>query len=215
MECSKIQMVFAYKPAWSTMKSRSASPLTNFTSLSWYADTGHTAMQMMRQENLRLLHEQNQMKEKIADNAGKIKQNKVLPYLVANVVEVSFSPHNPNFNRLVPLTPTSHHFPPLHLPTSLPPVASPQILDINDEGEEQGATKNEQNTKKGKCAVVKTSSRQTVFLPMIGLVPADKLKPGDLIGVNKDSYLVLDTLPAGEWGERFYGFGIGRRSGKS
>lgn len=24
----------------------------------------------------------------------------------------------------------------------------------------------------------------------------DKLKPGDLIGVNKDSYLILDTLPA-------------------
>lgn len=23
-----------------------------------------------------------------------------------------------------------------------------------------------------------------------------KLKPGDLVGVNKDSYLVLDTLPA-------------------
>jgi hypothetical protein len=45
--------------------------------------------QMMRQENLRLLHEQNQMKEKIAENAGKIKQNKVLPYLVGNVVEVS------------------------------------------------------------------------------------------------------------------------------
>ena len=33
---------------------------------------------------------------------------------------------------------------------------------------------------------------------MIGLVPADKLRPSDLIGVNKDSYLVLDTVPAGE-----------------
>lgn len=31
---------------------------------------------------------------------------------------------------------------------------------------------------------------------MIGLVDSDKLKPGDLIGVNKDSYLILDTLPA-------------------
>ncbi len=39
---------------------------------------------------------------------------------------------------------------------------------------------------------------------MIGLVPAEKLKPGDLIGVNKDSYLVLDTLPAGarDWAQR-------------
>jgi len=50
--------------------------------------------------------------------------------------------------------------------------------------------------RKGKCAVIKTSTRQTIFLPLIGLVPADKLKPADLIGVNKDSYLVLDTLPS-------------------
>ena len=31
---------------------------------------------------------------------------------------------------------------------------------------------------------------------MIGLVDTETLKPGDLIGVNKDSYLILDTLPA-------------------
>ena len=30
--------------------------------------------------------------------------------------------------------------------------------------------------RKGKCAVIKTSTRQTVFLPLIGLVPAEKLK---------------------------------------
>ena len=36
---------------------------------------------------------------------------------------------------------------------------------------------------------------QTVFLPLIGLVKPEDLKPGDLIGVNKDSYLILDTLP--------------------
>jgi len=47
-----------------------------------------------------------------------------------------------------------------------------------------------------KSAVIKTSTRQTIFLPLIGLVDHEKLKPGDLIGVNKDSYLVLDTLPA-------------------
>ncbi|KAI5450596.1 26S proteasome regulatory subunit 6A [Naganishia albida] len=111
---------------------------------------------MMKQEQLRLMHEQNTMMEQVADNTQKIKQNKVLPYLVGNVVE---------------------------------------ILDM-DEEEEDGAVKNEQNAKKGKCAVIKTSSRQTVFLPMIGLVPAEELKPGDLIGVNKDSFLVLDTLPA-------------------
>lgn len=46
-------------------------------------------IKMMRQESLRLAHEREQMAEKIADNTTKIKQNKVLPYLVSNVVEVS------------------------------------------------------------------------------------------------------------------------------
>lgn len=47
-----------------------------------------TRLQVMRSDTLRLGHEQNTMKEKIRDNKEKIKQNKVLPYLVANVVEV-------------------------------------------------------------------------------------------------------------------------------
>jgi 26S proteasome regulatory subunit T5 len=46
-------------------------------------------IKVMRSETLRLQHEQNTMREKIRDNKEKIKQNKVLPYLVGNVVEVS------------------------------------------------------------------------------------------------------------------------------
>ncbi|WVQ85229.1 26S protease regulatory subunit 6A-B [Cryptococcus sp. DSM 104549] len=113
-------------------------------------------IKMMRQESMRLDHERQQMVEKIGDNTTKIKQNKVLPYLVSKVVEV---------------------------------------LDVDAE-EQEGATRNEHNAKKTKCAVIKTSTRQTVFLPIIGLVPHNELTPGDLIGVNKDSYLVLDKLPA-------------------
>ena len=67
---------------------------------------------------------------------------------------------------------------------------------MDPDGEEEGAAQDLDSMRKGKCAVIKTSTRQTVFLPLIGLVPAEKLKPGDLIGVNKDSYLILDTLPA-------------------
>ena len=48
-------------------------------------------IKVMRSENMRLMHEQTMMREKIKDNADKIKQNKVLPYLVGNVVEVSTS----------------------------------------------------------------------------------------------------------------------------
>src|SRR5579871_4645039 len=60
----------------------------------------------------------------------------------------------------------------------------------------KGANVDLNDIRKGKSAVIKTSTRQTIFLPLIGLVDHEKLKPGDLIGVNKDSYLVLDTLPA-------------------
>ena len=43
--------------------------------------------------------------------------------------------------------------------------------------------------------MVKTSTRQTYFLPVIGLVEPEDLSPGDLVGVNKDSYLILEKLP--------------------
>lgn len=69
-------------------------------------------------------------------------------------------------------------------------------LDVEAEAKEEGANIDLDATRVGKSAVIKTSTRQTIFLPLIGLVDHEKLKPGDLIGVNKDSYLVLDTLPA-------------------
>ncbi|XP_011506026.1 PREDICTED: 26S protease regulatory subunit 6A-B [Ceratosolen solmsi marchali] len=73
-----------------------------------------------------------------------------------------------------------------------------ELLDVDpqDMGEEDGAVVDLDAQRKGKCAVIKTSTRQTYFLPVIGLVDAEALKPGDLVGVNKDSYLVLETLPA-------------------
>merc|ERR1711909_6103 len=99
-------------------------------------------------------------KDKIKENTEKIKVNKTLPFLVANVIE---------------------------------------ILDVDPEElgvEEDGAHVDLDSQRKGKCAVIKTSTRQTYFLPVIGLVDAETLKPGDLVGVNKDSYLILETLPA-------------------
>ena len=59
---------------------------------------------------------------------------------------------------------------------------------IDDEGDEDETPK--------QAVVVKTSTRQTIYLPVAGLVDPESLKPGDLVGVNKDSYLILDTLPA-------------------
>ncbi|KAF8820632.1 26S proteasome regulatory subunit, S6a family AAA ATpase [Cardiosporidium cionae] len=64
-----------------------------------------------------------------------------------------------------------------------------------EDAEEDGAAADIDSQRKGKCMVIKTSTRQTIFLPLIGLVDPEELKPGDLVGVNKDSYLVLDKLP--------------------
>lgn len=113
-------------------------------------------IKIMKSEVMRIGHEQQAMKEKIKENAEKIKVNKTLPYLVSNVIE---------------------------------------ILDVDPQAEEDGANVDLDSQRKGKCAVIKTSTRQTYFLPVIGLVDAEKLEPGDLVGVNKDSYLILDTLP--------------------
>lgn len=73
-----------------------------------------------------------------------------------------------------------------------------EVLDIKPEEdeEEDGANVDLDSQRRGKCVVLKTSTRQTIFLPVVGLVDPNTLKPGDLVGVNKDSYLILDTLPA-------------------
>ncbi|KAL7267337.1 26S proteasome regulatory subunit 6A [Rhizina undulata] len=116
-------------------------------------------IRVMKQEFQRLTHEKSSMKDRIKDNLEKIENNRQLPYLVSNVVE------------LLDMDPTA-------------------------EAAEEGANIDLDATRTGKSAVIKTSTRQTIFLPLIGLVDPEKLHPGDLIGVNKESYLVLDQLPA-------------------
>jgi len=62
--------------------------------------------------------------------------------------------------------------------------------------DEEGAATDVNATRKTKSAVIRTSTRQTIYLPVPGLVDVDELKPSDLIGTNKDSYLILEKLPA-------------------
>lgn len=114
-------------------------------------------VRVMRSEYQRLVHEKNATAEKIKSNQEKIDNNKTLPYLVANIVE---------------------------------------LLDVKGEDTGEGANVDLDTARTTKSAVIKTSTRQTVYLPLVGLVDPNELKPGDLVGVNKDSYLVLDTLPA-------------------
>ncbi|KAI0980199.1 hypothetical protein GJ496_008511, partial [Pomphorhynchus laevis] len=57
-----------------------------------------------------------------------------------------------------------------------------ELLDVNPEGgeDEEGSNVDQDALREGKCVVVKTSTRQTYFLPVIGLVDAEDLKPEKL-----------------------------------
>ncbi|KEG02240.1 26S protease regulatory subunit 6A, putative [Plasmodium vinckei vinckei] len=141
-----------------------------------------TEIKILKNEHTRLKNEYKNIQEKIKDNVEKIHLNKMLPYLVANVVEsldlqddedeqepkdeydLYDNPNNTIYGSKSKNTPEEG------------------FRDIDDE-------------KRGKCMVIKTSTRQTIFLPVPGLIEASELKPGDLVGVNKDSYLIIDKLP--------------------
>ena len=71
-----------------------------------------------------------------------------------------------------------------------------EIVEPYVDIEEDGSAGDSNADYKGKGVVVKTSTRQTVFLPIPGLVRAEEVVPGELVGVNKDSYIVLEKLPA-------------------
>ena len=72
-----------------------------------------------------------------------------------------------------------------------------EILTLpKDDEDEEGGAQVADTAGASKSCVIKTSTRQTVFLPVIGLADVAHLKPSTLVGTNKDSYLILDLLPA-------------------
>ncbi len=71
-----------------------------------------------------------------------------------------------------------------------------EIIDPQETEQEDGATADMNADLKEKAVVVKTTTRQTVYLPVIGFVEPNELKPGDLVGVNKDSFIVYEKLPS-------------------
>jgi len=115
-------------------------------------------IRIMKSDMGRIKHETSQQKAHIKDNKEKIKLNKVLPFLVANVIE----------------------------------IVDPYVDPAEDD---DGSSTDLSLVPQCKGAVVKTSTRQTVFLPIPGLVKASELTPGELVGTNKDSYIILEKLP--------------------
>ena len=127
----------------------------------------------MRMEVTRTNHEIHSQKEKIKENTEKIKVNKTLPYLVSNVIEVSVFPTD-----YIAYFPLFRFF---HVLASREPslwvgiwlcIWRLQILDVDptENGEEDGANVDLDSQRKGKCAVIKTSTRQTYFLPVIIII---------------------------------------------
>jgi 26S proteasome regulatory subunit T5 len=113
-------------------------------------------VRILRSENGRLEVEMAAAKGQAADSKERINLQKVLPYLVANVVE---------------------------------------IIEVDQDPDTESGEKPSAIPKKMKVPIIKTTTRQTIFLPVAGLVDVDELKPGELIGVNKDSYIILEKLP--------------------
>jgi len=76
-------------------------------------------------------------------------------------------------------------------------VLEPEAEDgLDDEDDEEGGATDVDAQRKTRSAVIRTSTRQTIYLPVPGLVDTKELKPSDLVGTNKDSYLILEKLPA-------------------
>ena len=106
-----------------------------------------------------------QTEKRLKENTDKINLCKQLPHMIANVGE---------------------------------------ILEVEDDEEDQdGSGFNVQkvpggekkNEKKDKPLVIKTTGRYTVYLPVPGMVESDDLKPGELVAVNKESFIVYEKLP--------------------
>jgi len=88
----------------------------------------------------------------------------------------------------------------LNMSTQLPHMVANvgEILDAeeDDEDDREGSGFKQENINKTKKAmVVKTTGRHTIYLPVIGMVEPDEVKPGELIAVNKESFIVYEKLP--------------------
>ena len=83
----------------------------------------------------------------------------------------------------------------ISLPHLLSTVSEIFELENQEQVEVTGLKQNKPQTEISKGAVIKTSTRNTIFLPVIGFVEPEELKPLELVGVNKDTYLIYEKLP--------------------
>ena len=81
-----------------------------------------------------------------------------------------------------------------------------EIIDMEDEEDEedlrqgsgitnQKKSKDKNDQEERKAVVLKTTSRQTVYLPGFGMIDPTGLRPGDLVGIQKESFNIFQRLP--------------------
>jgi ATP-dependent 26S proteasome regulatory subunit len=155
-------------------------------------------IRVLRDESNRLALDLQSDKERVKENMEKIKMNKQLPYLVGNVVEIlDLKPEVRRFGsrQKVPRSSargqaprgrivrsgrapkegrSGPHGPHAELADpqacALQPHLPPTPRTQEEEEEEDGGNVDLDSRRQGKAVVLKTTTRQTIFLPVIGLV---------------------------------------------
>ena len=123
-------------------------------------------IRIMRSDMNLIAYQQAEQRKKIKESEEKILQNSQPPLLVSNVVEI------------------------------LDPKEFKDEMVYEFDSDEEGAGRDLGEAMRNRpSAVLKTSTRQTIYLPVPGLIDLRELRPADLVGCNKDSYLILEKLP--------------------
>lgn len=111
-----------------------------------------------------------QVDARIKETQENIKRSTKLPYMVATVGEL--------------LTPVDNE------------EAAKDGSGLGASDKKKPSSKKEEESKvSDKAIIVKTTNRQSYYLPNTGLIDCKELKPGELIAVNKDSFIVYEKLP--------------------
>ena len=123
----------------------------------------------LKNQITRINQETKQFEARIKENQEKIKLSTRMPYLVATVGEL--------------LTPIEEE--------------DEQGSGLSRAPTNHGSRRPQKEEKREpvKAVVIKTSSRQSFYLPSSGLVDPSEMKPGELIAVNKESYNIYEKLP--------------------
>ena len=80
-----------------------------------------------------------------------------------------------------------------HLFASISELIELDPIEEKDVG--SGVKYSQKELQKRKCAIIKTALKTNIFVPNLGLMEDGELNPLDIVGVNKDTFLIYEKLP--------------------